>query len=706
MSELSKNLRLMRPLWRGLPIVLLCSGSALLAAQQYLRYATPLYESTAKIKLAETNEGPINTTLLQSADAFSGNNRIGTEVELLRSQVLMDKALKGLPFGLSTYRVGELRTSEMYKQSPFTVSMRVRGHQWDDQRFKLRIEGADELTLTTPTGEEVAGRFGQALKVPGGEIVIGRNEALLRAKPYVLVADKYEFVRHSREQLMRDLLDRLDISSVDKDVAVIRVSFRSAVPDKAADLVNALSKVYIQDYLENKYRTVNSSVDYIDRQLKNVGKSLAQSENAVAGYRDQKRIVNIGQETSTELHKISELKIQRANLHLRVVAANNLHWYMKSGRKKVLELAPAFAAVNDPLSNDIVKSIKDLQAQKHDLLLRFRAQDERVQAIDQKLEDLNAYLLESVNNTRNTLTLQYREIDRAIRQSEGAFVGLPDREKDLAVLERNFQLNQKLYLLLHEKKTEAEIARAAPTSFHRIIAQGTASDEPVAPNHALVMAVAGFLGLIIGSILAYLFAGLRATPTDGDKVQKESGLPLAASIPNLGTGPERFSFFRQLVTRLELKGLLGTGQKVVVSAFTTQEGQAFFAQHLAAALAEQGQKVRAVRIDSPASPNPDALDSELLLVQNLPLSQDSHALAVMRSAAVNLVLIDSRRTPLSRLPELEQLVAEYRLPNVQLCLNRAGYRPGLRWPWRRAARAEAAWTFAPDGGAANAPATA
>jgi len=706
MNELSKNLRLLRPLWRGLPLLLLCIGAAVTLALQYLRYATPLYESTAKIKLAETNEGPIHTTLLQSTDAFSSNNKIGTEVELLKSQFLVDKALQHLSFGISTYRVGEIRTSEMYKQSPFLVTLRMPSHRWDDKRFKLTVDAQDELTLETPDKETVVGHFGKPMHVNGGEVLVTKNEALLRTKPSLALADKYEFVRHSHDELMKALLDRLDITSVDKDVAVIRVSFRSAVPEKAADLVNALATVYMADYLENKYKAANSSVDFIDKQLKAVGQNLSRSENAVAGYRDQKRIVNTEQETSTELHKISELKLQRANLHLRLATANNLYQYMKMGSKKVLELAPAFEAFNDPLSNDIVKNIKDLQAQKHDLLLRFRPQDEKVVAIDEKLTDLNAYLLESINNTRNTLTIQFRETDAAIRQSEKGFVGLPTREKDLAVLERNFQLNEKLFLLLHEKKTEAEIARASPTSFHRIIARGVAANEPIAPNRVLVLAVSSFLGLIIGLLLVYLFAGIRATPTDSNRIQKESSLPLATTIPYLGTGPQRVAFFRQLVTRLELKGLLNLGTKLVISSFTDQEGQAFFTEHLAAALSTQGKKVRAIRILDATTLNPEVLNSELMLVQNMPLEQDSHSLAVMHGATINLVLVDSRSTPLARLQELEQLAAEYQLPNVQLCLNRVNYQPSvLRWPWKRTARREAAWTFAPDGHA-GAPATA
>ncbi|SNR79630.1 GumC family protein [Hymenobacter mucosus] len=705
MSELKNNLRVVRTLWRGLPIILLCTALAVLAAYEYLRYATPLYESTAKIKLAEANEGPINTTLIKTSDAFSPNNKTGAEVELIKSQFLVGKALQQLPFDLSTYRVGEIRKTELYKQSPFAVTLQLRNRKWEDQPFKLEINADNQLALTSPDGETVVGQFGQLLHFAGANVVIEKNQALLQAKPGLALADTYEFVHHSRTQLMQDVLDHLDITSVDKDVAVIRVSFRSPVAEKAADLVNALSGAYMTDYLENKYKVANTSVEFIDKQLKTVGESLAHSENSIEGYRDQKRIVNIGQETDTELHKISEMKIQRANLRMSLAAANSLYQYMQSGKKNILELAPTFEAFNDLLSNDMVKKMKELQADKRDMLLRFKPEDEKVVAIDQKLADLNGYLLESIKNTRNALTIKYGEIDQAIRQAEKGFVGLPTREKNLAILERNFQLNEKLYTLLHEKKTEAEIAKAAPTSSHRIISEGAVPDKPIAPNHELVLAVSGFLGMLVGTVLVYLFSLLHATPNDTHQVQKETIIPIAASVPYLATAGQRVAYFRQLATRLELKGLLPMGSKLVVSAFTDLEGHSFFFENLAAALDAQGKKTRCIYINDHNTLNPDTLSSELMLVHNLALAEDSHSLAVMAGADVNLVLLDSRTTPLHRIKELELLVAEYKLPNVHFCLNREGYQPSpLRSFWKRSAR-QTTWQLASEAHAGT-PATA
>ncbi|TDN38842.1 hypothetical protein E4631_21330 [Hymenobacter sp. UV11] len=677
MSEFTQNMRALRPLWRGLPLVALTTGLSLTAAWQYLRYATPLYESTSKIKLADVNEGPINTTLIKNLDAFSGDNRTSAEVELVRSPLLLGRALDRLPFDLSTYRVGKVRTSELYRASPVLATVQLRNPKWAEETFDMHVDAAGGVRLKAPSGELAEGRLGQTLHLTGADVHLERNDSLLTRRPDLSVADHYQLVQHDRSQLIDAVVSRLDVTSTDRNVPVLRISYQSTVPQKAADLVNALSEVYLQDYLATKYRVVNSAAESIGEQLKTVRRTLAHSEDTVERYRDRKRIVNIKQETDTDLHKVAELKIQRANLQMSLAAANDLYRYMSAGKRSALDLAPNFEAFNDMLSTDIVKKIKDLQAERHDLLLRFTPEDDKVKSVDMKLADLNGYLLESIRNTRNNLIVKSHELDRAIGQAEGVFVGLPTREKNLSILQRDFQLNEKLYTFLREKETEAEIAKASPTSYHRIIAQGVVPVEPATPRRTFVLILSGFLGALAGVALVYLLSVVRSTPGDAHDVQKETRTPLAAIIPHLEGGLSgQLAFFTQLATKLALKGMLNPGTKLVVSAFTEREGQRFFFENLRAALVAQGLKLRALSIQDAQSPNPAAQPDEILLVQNLPLDQDSLALAVMRGAAVNLFVIDGLRTPTPRLAELELLTQEFNLPDVQLCLNHAGYSPG------------------------------
>ena len=84
---MNENLRLLKPFFRGLPIIIVSIIIAVLGAKKYLSYTTPMYESTAKLKLADIQEGVSNANLFKNLDVFASANKIATEIEVLKSRI-------------------------------------------------------------------------------------------------------------------------------------------------------------------------------------------------------------------------------------------------------------------------------------------------------------------------------------------------------------------------------------------------------------------------------------------------------------------------------------------------------------------------------------------------------------------------------------------------------------------------------------------
>jgi hypothetical protein len=79
-----------------------------------------MFESTAKLKLADTQEGVPSANLFKDFDVFASANKISTEIEVLKSTSLLDKTLKNY---LSTeiYRKGKMRSVELFNDSPVFI---------------------------------------------------------------------------------------------------------------------------------------------------------------------------------------------------------------------------------------------------------------------------------------------------------------------------------------------------------------------------------------------------------------------------------------------------------------------------------------------------------------------------------------------------------------------------------------------------------
>lgn len=735
MAAKSSHNGTLRPLLRGLPVIVVFVTVAVLVARWYLRHTVPMYESTAKIRLADPHTGESSANLYKDFDVFASSNQIGTEVEMVKARVLVAKTLDSIEMQTLVYRVGKMIKTELYHDNPLLPHIAITDEKLYGKPLTIDVLSVSSYRVALPGSTRTfEARFGTPLTVPGAAIRIDRNDSLLREKADLQLTGKYLAIVYSREQAIDKIIAKLDITSVDKDVPILRLIYRSPVPEKAATYVNILANTYINDYVDAKYRAANITVNFLDRQLADVSKQLAASENTIERFRNDRKIINIRQETETDLRKIAQLKIQLANLQMSLAAIDSLDHYIQDGKNRFLDLAPNFEAFTDLLSTEMIKKLKQLQSDREDLLLRYTEKEDKVQVIDQKIKDISSYLQESIRNTRNNYEIKYRQISAAIDSAQQVFTGLPTREKDMAILERNFDLNEKIYNYLHQKRTEAQIARAATISFHRIVATGAIPDDPVSPNKVVIVAVSAILALLASIALIFTVHKAKAKVNSAAFIEKTSSTPVAAEINVYRKTPERIQHFTNLAIELELKKVLPPSAVVALSSFDDREGKTFVAAHLAIGLAALSKKIllidvagntatklrwpsvfplinrkgEALSAEGPSGicPTPiqnlyylpiDTVDAvkpvlaeqwrkrltvlresyDLILIRNQSIRHSANALVYMATAEVNLFLVDARRTPARQIMEADLVKEKFHIPAMHFLLNRSQYNPSL-----------------------------
>lgn len=707
---MNENFRILKPYLRGFPLIVAAMIIAVLISKKYLGYVTPMYESTVKMKLADVSEGVPSSNLFKDLDVFATANKIAAEIELIKSSLMINKVLDSLDFDLEVYRIGKVRKVELYHESPFLISGNFTNEKLLDNRFSLQVVSTEAYRVTLPNSTiPISGNFGHALEIPGGQLTISLNNKVIASKKDFLLVDNYEFEFLSREKLVSKILKTLDVVSIDKDVAVIRISIKSPIPEKAALFVNKMAECYINDYIETKYKAAHTTVRFLEDRIKDISAKLNVSENIIQRYRDNRNITNIPQETETDLRKISQLKIQQANLKMNLDAIVDLDLYIKEGKDRFLELAPNFEAFTDLLSTEIVKKIKQLQADKKDLLLTYTPEDERVKVIDAKLVDLISYLVESIANTRRNLQVKYDRLSMEIADAEKVFIGVPEKQKMLTILNREFEIYQRSYNFLNEKKIEAEIAQSAKIAFHRVISPADPSKTPVSPNRPIIIIVAALMGMFGSIAFIFVVHMAKAKVNDVYTIERNSSIPVALSTPYFPRNHDITSHFLKEAVQLELKGCLQPGYVVVITSGSPKEGKGYHSYNLARAFAEQGRKVLLANVGSTSPVEHTAnmthgieylnlsdpsfktfsktsferyltdikKSFDLVIVNNEPITSDTIGLVLMSIADTNLFVLDSRKTSEKQIAETALMQKEFGLPNLWFVLNKAGYNPNI-----------------------------
>lgn len=699
----NENVRFLKPLLRGFPIVVLAMIVAVLAAKKYLNYVTPMYESTAKLKLADTQEGVPSANLFKDFDVFATPNKISTEIEVLKSTSLIEKTLEKLPFSTEIYRKGKVRSVELFGDSPIKVESILNDEKNYDKKFIINITSNQNFTINSDSAKEIKGTFGVPTVIKGGKILITRNDSYLKSKPGAKIVDQYEVEFLSREKLLDKVNKNLDIVSVDKDVPVIRINYKSNVPEKASLLVNTLAETYIQDYIENKYRAANTTVDFLKNEIGQANNKLSGAENRIENYRNKENIINIPQETETDLRKISQLKIQKSNLKMNLDAIKNLNNYISEGKDNYLELAPNFEAFNDLLSTEMVKNMKLLQAEKKELLLTYTPEHEKVKIIDAKIKDLTDYQTESIKNTQKNLQIKYNDIDRDIQIAEQAFIGLPEKEKLLNIMNREFNLYEKNYNFLNEKRIDAEIAKAAKISFHKIITRGELPKQPVSPMRSIIIIVAAIMSMIGSIALIYAVHFAKAKVNDVYTIEKNSTIPVAFTTPYIKNRENIMHHFLENVLEMELKEIIKDKNLICITSYDKSKQHMFHSKNIIKALQAQSRKVLVIDVAGNLKDieNIDYIDfseeknlrltstdienlirekmtgNDLCIINNQSIKQGKLPLLFLKMADENLFVLDSRKTAEKTIMNVELLKDEYKLTNLWFVLNKEGYNPSL-----------------------------
>jgi len=596
MSEASGSKRLLRPLVTYWPIIAISVLAAVIIASRYLKYSTPMYESTAKLKLADIHEGVPNSNLYKDFDIFTSSNKIAAEVELIKSKLIISNALDSLGFDVAYFRKGEIHDMEIYEEPPFSVKYSLHDSSVMNKRIAVEILNKEQFRITIPKANPATrvAKFGEMIFISKGFLMLDKNTNLLKKRPDYNFVDNYYFNIYTRDYVIDKIIgDNIDITAIDKDVPIIRLTYKSQVPEKAAAFSNALAKAYVDDYVKNRTNAAGKTVEFINSQLDDVSGKLANSENNIESYRDSKNIINIKQETETNLKKIAEMKIQLSNMKMNLSAMDSLYEYVQVDDIRFLTLAPNFEAFTDLLSTEMIKKIKQLESERKDLLLKYTAGNPQVKIIDSKLKDITSYLRESIKNTRNNLQIKYGEIEEAIAFAERDFIGLPTKEKTITILEREFNHYQNIYNFLSEKRTEASIAESATLNFHRVISKAEVPIAPISPKPTITMILAVFIALVLSVTFVYVLDNIRSNTYDSSQIEEVSHLSIIAEVPNL-TGKGR-NAFSSVAIRMSMHPSLGVNSVVAFTSYKSQEGKTYLANQFGKAMVRAGHA--AIRVD-------------------------------------------------------------------------------------------------------------
>lgn len=338
---------------------------------------------------------------------------------------------------------------------------------------------------------------------------------------------------------------------------IIRIAVESSDPRQAMDLANSLVAAFGEMNQSFNSSEARSAVNWIADQLGQVEKNLRQAEEALRNYKERAHIYEPSAEVENTLKVLADLQTQQAAA---LVASQEAQMRLDELRNQLAKQSRTQITSTTVSSNPNIQALQgklaDLEAQLAGLRHTYGDNYPQTRAVQAQIDELHRQIQQQVakivsaeTETVNPLYQGLLEqivavqsdvlgnqarataLSGLIQKTESSFKSLPQKELELARLERDQQVTEGIYVMLKQKYEEMQITEAMKTSDVQVVDPAILPTAPVRPRKVLNMAIAAFLALFVGVGLAFLMEMLDTTLKTREDVETVLGIPVLAAIP-------------------------------------------------------------------------------------------------------------------------------------------------------------------------------
>lgn len=580
---------------------------ALSIAYVILRYEKPVYISSTNIKFEDDRGGQLSDIFRYGRSSGRIENLMKTESEVLNSKKLATRALRAMNQQTSATIKGNIVSTLLYPNPYFNVEfLRLDSNDMGKQ-FTIQFNKDNTFSLLTGSEEQVV-RLNDTFVFLGSVLSITTPHInAIRA-----IDQKPIIIRINHPELDGgNYTNRLGIEQM-RNTSIVNLTFTDENADFAADYLNALTKVYLLETVEQKAMAAENTIQYIDFQLGELSKSVSATGDELAKFKVGNKNMAPQELGRIEFENLVGLETEKRLFELRkkqLLQLENDILNAKSSDKKieliVMDPTDAEALVN------YISTYNTLVFERIELNSKTTQGSIVLKNNTIRLNETKNFIVKTIAVIKRNIDESINDIDKLLNEKNALISTLPAQEQELFQLERNFKLNEKIYGFLLEKRLETMISRSAIIANVSIIDNAAVNRNPISPIPSNKYSFALLIGLVTGVVTILLLRLFYNRIPDKETIEGLIRVPVLGIIKKLQESEDdRYgvyvyrnpkSVFAESIRGIRTNSnfiLKGERHKVIcITSTVSGEGKTFCTINLAASVAQLGLKVLIVGCD-------------------------------------------------------------------------------------------------------------
>ncbi|MBG6236428.1 capsular exopolysaccharide synthesis family protein [Pedobacter sp. CAN_A7] len=575
---------------------------SILAAFLFLKMANPDYRSNASIKVDDKKSEL--SELISIKNIYDRSSKSESEKFILYSRNVLTKAISSLNYPIEFYLPREyFGISSIYPQQPIIIQThKIPNGKWRNTLFLFEKINEREYKLSyTLNKSKVSKRYayGEELHFNGFAFRVSAISG-----PYKSYYFKFSNLNTTFAQVKQSL-----VIDDNQNTNILSLSYTDANPYFARDILNAILKEYQLYDKTQRSLAIKQTSFYIDTLLKNMAVVLQQSGEGMQQFKTANQMLNISSNGEKLLQLLTNLEAEQQRIDIQSLLTRELQRDLRSNEGTN---NPNFnlQGVDDPLLISLIQKYNLLTDQRNKDLTGFPAQSEVILQLDEALLSVK----NAMNNNINSQHVKNKKLqDYLVTQSNSirkSIQTIPVLERTYINLQSDYNINQKVYDYLSEKKLEAHISTASVTSGAQIIDQAVLGAKPVYPVALNTYKDFTIAGLFIGILSIFIIRKINPYLYDVESIEESSSIPIIGSIRNQVGKPDNnnilsidspASLFSESIRamRANLDYLVAGkhGQVVCITSEIAGEGKSFTSLNLAGTLCLIDKRVLIIATD-------------------------------------------------------------------------------------------------------------
>lgn len=588
----------------------------------YLRYVTPMYQSTAKLLIkGESNSNRRGSSLqnMSNLGIISNSTGIDNEMEILTSHSIAEDAIRDLKLYVNYSTKGRVKDIILYRNQPLNVDVDQAHLERLNAPINLSIT-RDSLTYTVtgtyyvPTNDNsYEGPYSINRKFTNLPATIATRAGIITISSNyghsLKNADVLNVSILSPKMASNKYVNELQVVQTAKSTSIAQLQLTDEVPQRSLDYLKQLANVYNRQANEDKNTIALRTDKFINDRLGKINAELGKTEGQLQNYKQQNGIVELKMNAGNSVANQNSSELKLAEVETQIELFNTIAREVESSSRNLSQVIPSNVGLDDQSSTSLINKYNELVLERNRLLRSASESSPVVEPLTAQIRELNGNIRRAIGAARQNLQIQRDAVLSQVNKFNEQVAETPQQERMLTQIDRQQEVKSGLYLMLLQKREENNISLAATVDKGKLI------DDPqllgkISPKSTSIMLVALLIGLVLPALVILILQFFRYKIEGHDDVARLTKLPIIADVAiasNNAKGKadivvhenqnnQMEEIFRSMRTNLQF--MLKEGQKVVLfTSSTSGEGKTFNAANLSVSFGLLGKKVILIDLD-------------------------------------------------------------------------------------------------------------